>query len=173
LEVSITVSASLPSPLSASSHFLYATVGDDKNGMALTVLSALARQDVDPWQEAAELSRLPRETAMRRITSRLEAIPGNPSLIDRSAIAEQLLALLPRAPAAPDSPGNFLHQLHAAIKRTGSSELSLVLIYVILMSARGVDVRILHAAASIGTNRATNLGQVRSESGPMPEDTPA
>lgn len=105
--------------------------------MALTVLSALARQNVDPWQEAADLSKLPRETAMQRIASRLEALPGDPSQVDRSAIAERLLALLPRARAMPESPGDFLHQLHAGIKRTGSSELSLVLIYVILMSAGG------------------------------------
>jgi hypothetical protein len=137
LEVSIAASASSPSPLAAFSHFLYATVGDDKNGMALTLLSALARQNVDPWQEAEDLSRLPRETAMRRITSRLETIAGDSTLLDRSAMAERLLALLPRVLAMPESPGDFLHQLHAGIKRTGSSELSLVLIYVILMSAGG------------------------------------
>ena len=33
-------------------RFLYASVGDDNNGMPLTVLSALARMDVDPWEEA-------------------------------------------------------------------------------------------------------------------------
>jgi len=131
----MTPSASLP--LSAFSHFLYATVGDDKNGMALTVLSTLARQNVDPWQEAAYLSRLPRETAMQRIRSRLETIPGDPSLVDRTAIAERLLALLPGPRAMPESPGAFLRQLHAGIKRAGSSELSLVLIYVILMSVGG------------------------------------
>ena len=134
----MTPSASLPSPLSAFSHFLYATLGEDRNGMALTVLSALARQNVDPWQEAADLSRLPRETAMQRITAQLETIPGDPSLADRTAIAERLLALLPRPPAMRELPaGDFFHQLHAAIRRAGSSELSLVLIYVILMSAGG------------------------------------
>jgi len=133
----MTASASLSSPLSAFGHFLYATVGDDKNGMALTVLSALARQNVDPWQEAADLSRLPRETAMQRIASRLEAIPGDPSLVERTAIAVRLLALLPGPPAMGESPGDFLHQFRVAVKRTGSSELSLVLIYVILMSAGG------------------------------------
>ena len=30
-------------------QFLYASGGDDANGMPLTVLSALARMDVDPW----------------------------------------------------------------------------------------------------------------------------
>lgn len=43
--------------------FLFAPIGEDKNDMPLSMLSALARLDIDPWQEAAELSRLPEETA--------------------------------------------------------------------------------------------------------------
>lgn len=123
--------------MTAFSHFLYATVGDDKNGMALTVLSALARQDVDPWQEAADLSSLPCETAMQRFASRLEALPGDRALVDRLAIAERLLALLPRARAIPESRAHLLHQFRVHVRRAGSSELSLVLIYVILISAGG------------------------------------
>ena len=34
--------------------------------MLLSVLSALARLDIDPWQEAAQLAGLPGETATRR-----------------------------------------------------------------------------------------------------------
>jgi hypothetical protein len=33
--------------------FLYARIGEDSNGMLLSVLAALARLDVDPWEEAA------------------------------------------------------------------------------------------------------------------------
>ena len=40
-------------------NFLYAPVGESAHGALLTVLSVLARQNVDPWEEAAELSRLP------------------------------------------------------------------------------------------------------------------
>ena len=32
--------------------FLCAPIGEERNGMLLSVLSALARLDVDPWQEA-------------------------------------------------------------------------------------------------------------------------
>ena len=39
--------------------FLFAPIGDDRNDMPLSVLSALARLDVDPWEEAAELARWP------------------------------------------------------------------------------------------------------------------
>lgn len=36
--------------------FLCASIGEDRNGTMLSVLSALARLDVDPWQEAADLA---------------------------------------------------------------------------------------------------------------------
>ncbi len=121
------------SPAADFSPFLYATVGDDQNGIALTVLSVFARQDVDPWQEAADLSKLSRETAVQRITSRLETIPGDPSLTDRAAIARRLLALLPRPLAAAASPGSIFGRLRAGIKSIGSSELSVILIYLALM----------------------------------------
>ena len=41
--------------------FLYAPIGADEGEMPLSVLSALARSDLDPWQEAAELSDLPKD----------------------------------------------------------------------------------------------------------------
>jgi hypothetical protein len=51
--------SNLLSPPAVINRFLYASVGDDNNGMDLTLLSALARQNVDAWQKAAELSLLP------------------------------------------------------------------------------------------------------------------
>ena len=105
--------------------------------MVLTLLSALARQNVDPWQEAAELSSLPRDTAIQRMTSRLEDLPGDPSSADRTALVERLMPLLPDPRSIPESPGNLLERLHVGIRRIGSSELSLVLIYVILIAAAG------------------------------------
>ena len=47
--------------------FLFAPVGEEQNGMMLSVVSALARSDVDPWQEAAKLARLPRERGDREV----------------------------------------------------------------------------------------------------------
>lgn len=105
--------------------------------MVLTLLSVLARQNVDPWEEAADLSRLPRDTAMQQIMSRLEGLPGDPPPADRTALAERLMHLLPGPRSIRESPGNFIHQLHAGINHIGSSELSLVIIYVILMSTAG------------------------------------
>jgi hypothetical protein len=76
-------------------RFLYAGVGDDKNGMELTLLSALARQNMDPWQQAADLSRLPAETAVRNLATMLELLPGQGALVERTALAGRLISLLP------------------------------------------------------------------------------
>jgi hypothetical protein len=44
------------SPLGSEfDNFLFAPIGNDRNGMVLSVVSALAQLDVDPWQEADEL----------------------------------------------------------------------------------------------------------------------
>jgi hypothetical protein len=47
--------------------FLYAPIGVERNEMSLSVLSALARMEMDPWQQAAELSELPKDTAALRL----------------------------------------------------------------------------------------------------------
>ena len=77
--------------------FLFATIGDDRNDTPLSVLSALARLDVDPWLEAAELARLPRENATQRLASSIAALPDRPSVyLEHGTIAARLIALLPR-----------------------------------------------------------------------------
>jgi hypothetical protein len=48
-------------------NFLFASIDDDRNGPLLSVVSALARLEVDPWIEAASLARMPREQAKRRL----------------------------------------------------------------------------------------------------------
>jgi hypothetical protein len=89
-------SASLPNSGSEFDAFLFAPVGDDKNGMLLSVLSALARLDIDPWEEAANLARLPGSTAIERLTTLIAALPGRPaSRPDPETIAARLIALLP------------------------------------------------------------------------------
>jgi hypothetical protein len=63
----------------------------------LSVLSALARLDIDPWLEVAELARLPGETATLRLASLIAALPDwRSGHLDPRTIAAQLIALLPR-----------------------------------------------------------------------------
>jgi hypothetical protein len=78
--------------------FLFSSIGEDRNAMPLSVLSALARLDIDPWQEAAELARLPPETAKQRLASSIAALPNAwPAHLELKIIAARLVALLPRA----------------------------------------------------------------------------
>jgi len=75
--------------------FLHATIGDD-NGMPLTVLSALARLDIDPWEEAAKLTRLTEKSAVVQLAALLGALRHGPLLCpDPAGIAAPLIALLP------------------------------------------------------------------------------
>jgi len=77
-------------------EFLYSPIGEEKNGMELSVMSALARQNVDPWHEAARLSRLPRDVATQELCAMIaELPPGAPNRASPRSIAERLIAPLP------------------------------------------------------------------------------
>ena len=82
-------------------QFLYAPICEDHEGMTLSVLSALARQDIDPWTEAARLSQLPEEAAVEQIIALLDALPRRiVASLDRMKVASRLSALLPRSTAS-------------------------------------------------------------------------
>ena len=101
----------LPSPFtlprSQFNAFLFASIGEEGNGMPLSVVSALARLEIDPWQEAERLSDLPEDRAVTALDHliRLLPTPGwDPA--ETPHIAARLVALLPHhvAPAAPAAP---------------------------------------------------------------------
>jgi hypothetical protein len=91
-------------------QFLGASIGEDRNGTGLSVLSALARLDVDPWQEAASLARMSGEAATGRLTALIDALPYEPtSAVPSKAIAADLVALLPKTKKVNvSSPDNVL-----------------------------------------------------------------
>ena len=77
--------------------FLFTPLGEDQNGLPLSVVSLLARLNLDPWQEARDLAELPAEVAARRMAASLDSV-ADPIL--RTAITESVvrraLARLPR-----------------------------------------------------------------------------
>lgn len=81
--------------------FLYADIGVvDANGM-LTMASLLGRRGDDPWEEAARLAGLPTREAVASLAGAiLGASTGTCSLPEATALAEALVALLPRATPA-------------------------------------------------------------------------
>ena len=104
----------LPSPFSLPysefNEFLFAPIGEEANGLPLSVVSALARLDIDPWQEAARLTALPKELATSALDSSIRRLPaGRWSHTDTRKIAVRLIGLLPRrgiaAPSGKAGPG--------------------------------------------------------------------
>jgi len=73
--------------------------------MHLTMLSALARSGVDPWEEAAGLRALPREDAAKRLAQLLGDVPNGPSPgDDTSTLAARLVVQLHSSPKSPPKP---------------------------------------------------------------------
>ncbi len=87
-------------PGSEFDSFLFAALGEDRNGLAVSIVSHLARMNLDPWQEAETLAALPAEVAAKRLALSLDTLtdqnlrPGNSEVE-----VLRLLALLP--PPAP------------------------------------------------------------------------
>ena len=83
-------------------EFLFASVGEEKSGLQLTVLSALARLGLDPWGEAARLSELPKEAATRALATAIASLPeGDWTASDTRSIAIRLVNYLPGRGARP------------------------------------------------------------------------
>jgi len=97
--------------------FLFASIGEDGNGLEVSVLSGLARSDLDPWQEAAQLARLPGKTATERLASLIGALPGRAwTRAEAAAAAARLVPLLPHTFAVEAAPGQPPHKLGGVMK---------------------------------------------------------
>src|ERR1700687_4520242 len=57
--------------------FLYEQVRTDAGAVPASVLSILARLDLDPWQEAAQLATMPEQLAMQRLIWLFAGLPGD------------------------------------------------------------------------------------------------
>jgi hypothetical protein len=123
--------ASLSVLPSTYDRFLYAPVGESTHGALLTVISVLARQNVDPWEEAANLSRLPPETAGRRLAAMITASAGRPS--NQAAVADRLIALLPHRIASADSAPTTWSSMPPADWRPPRVNLMVIAIYIGVM----------------------------------------
>jgi hypothetical protein len=78
-------------------EFLFATVGEERIGVPLSVLSAFARLGLDPWREAARLSDLPRESAVAALSGTIARLPvGRWELSETRGIAARLIETLPQ-----------------------------------------------------------------------------
>lgn len=89
--------------------FLYAPIGQDKNGVPLSMLSLFARRDTDPWEEAEKLCRLPKASAVAELSAMLDTgAPHTLAAPDQALLAARLIGLLPTRREAPHELGTLL-----------------------------------------------------------------
>ena len=103
--------------------------------MTLSVLSALARLEIDPWEEAAALALLPKDQASGRLSSLLAKLPeAQTAFVERDALCERSVDLLPIPNAAVAKPAQFDT---AAIGALTWSKMLLILVAMIVFGMIG------------------------------------
>ena len=81
--------------------FLFASIGEEQNGVTLSVVSALTRLGVDPWEEAARLTPLPKARAAETLAKLIARLPiRRTESLDDLVICRRLVELLPANKAA-------------------------------------------------------------------------
>ena len=124
--------------------FLFAPIGEQENETPVSVLSALARLDVEPWQEAARLAQLPKDQAIQDLSSMIGGLPGGRWKASESNMtAARLVELLPPRKNSNASADNISRHI----------VLSLALMWVIFAVVWGVIVVESHVPPS-NTNHA-------------------
>jgi len=135
-------SASLLNSKSEFDSFLFAPVGEDKKGTIVSVLTAFARLNFEPWQQAADFASLPRDVAKTRLAAMIATLPGmSPTSSEPSTVAARLIALLPVSgrPSGPAihptvaSPTGLLGVIQAADLRSPRSRLIMFMMALWLM----------------------------------------
>lgn len=82
-------------------NFLYAAVGEEVDGMPLSVLSVLTQLDLDPWDEAGRLASLAKGDAIEELAELIGRLPAaHGRSIKAGRIADGLIRLLPRSDKA-------------------------------------------------------------------------
>src|SRR5438034_2424107 len=96
----MTLPRAYPPMLPEFDRFLFASVGEEVDGVPLSVLSALARLELDPWDEAARLAHLTREAAADQLARMIARLSDRWSQSEAQRIANGLIERLPTPSAA-------------------------------------------------------------------------
>jgi hypothetical protein len=136
--------------------FLQSNLWEEKNEMRLTMLSALARLDIDPWQEAAELAALPKVWAEERLAERLGRLPGAPAAyLEVDAFCGRSVNLLPQRPrpavGAPVAPAQTKARLLGLASVYVFIAASIAIVYMLSLSPTALSQRGAAATPAIPT----------------------
>jgi hypothetical protein len=95
--------------------FLFATVGEEINGMPLSTISMLTRLGLDPWSEAGRLASLAKREATDQLALIIARLPGTDWVDARRAeIASKLIELLPKRAKTETTAGSQLPRYRRA-----------------------------------------------------------
>jgi hypothetical protein len=145
--------------------FLFAFVGEEIEGIPLTVLSALSRLDVDPRREAARLSHLARDAAIDQLARMIARLPDRHwTSLEIRRMATKLVELLP-----PTDEDRENAQPSGSADPTISPSASHLLTYMALAGAVLIGL-IAHASRS-SNSRATDEPASGSDSRVSPEQS--
>lgn len=133
--------------------FLFASVGEEVDGIPLSVLSALARLGVDPRDEAARLSHLTSKAAASQLGRLFARLPDRPwTSPEIRKIAKKLVELLPAPPSAGKN-----DQVPSATNGTLGSAVSRHLTYLALaLSGALVLGLIVHGSVTSGDHETAS-----------------
>lgn len=132
--------------------------------MPLSVLSALARVGLDPWQEAATLAGLPGDAAIQRLTASIAELPGGtPARPGPVTNIAALIAFLPRraGPAIPSHRGLF-----GAAPKPRSLAIAYALLMILMMGTQWMIAN--HGSAASGGTARTQATDTISPLMPSP-----
>ncbi len=87
-------------------RFLHAAVGEERDGMPLTMISAFVRLGLDPWDEAGRLSSLAKREAGEQLAQTILRLTGTGwPFPEARRIANGLIELLPTRAQAREAAG--------------------------------------------------------------------
>ena len=143
--------------------FLFAFVGEEIEGIPLTVLSALSRLDVDPRREAARLSHLARNAAIDQLARMIARLPDRHwTSLEIRRMATKLVELLP-----PIDEDRENAQPSGSADRTISPRASHFLSYLALAGAVLIG---LIAHGSLSSNSRTTAEPASQSDSPVSPD---
>jgi len=84
---------------------LFSAVGAEEDGIPLSMVSALTRLGLDPWDEAGRLSSLSKREAVEQLARLIAELPdSHRPLAEARKIADGLVEQLPQHDTDPPSP---------------------------------------------------------------------
>jgi len=138
--------------------FLFAAIGEERNGMSLTMVSALGRLGLDPWTEAGRFSEMPKKVAADLLGPMIARLPNSLwALPEAQVIAARLVKLLPQQRSAAVADSAVVAIARKPVFTVSWVLCAALLAAVLIAMAAGRDLSLARFLASPpGTNASTD-----------------